>query len=115
MHHHRAVDALLARLPADDPERATLQARAAAYSSDCGCAMGAAFMAGASLVALLYFVFAHGLGFWPGLAGLAFVLVATMVGKLAGLLVASLKLAFLRRSLSRRLRSERCSAYVHVH
>lgn len=114
MQDRRAIDALLARLPADDPERATLQSRAAAYSTDCGCKVGATFMAGALVLAAVYLAFA-GLGLETCGIGLAFVFVATMVGKLTGLLVASLRLAFLRRSLSRRLRSERYSAYVHVH
>ena len=115
MQDRRAVDVLLARLPADDPEWATLHSRAAAYSTDCGCTMGAAFLAAALLLAVAYFAFAGGLGFRSGLTGLAFVLVAALAGKLAGLLLASLKLALLRRSLSRRLRSEGWSAHVHMH
>ena len=130
MQDRRAVDVLLARLPADDPERATLHSRAAAYSTDCvmhgtpvasrtaGPAtgtMGAAFLAAALLLAVVYFASAGGLGFRSGLTGLAFVLVAALAGKLAGLLLASLKLALLRRSLSRRLRSEGWSAHVHMH
>jgi hypothetical protein len=110
----RAIDALLARFPADDPQRATLEARAAAYSTDCGCKFGATFMAGALVSAAVYRAFA-GLGLETCGIALAFVFVATIAGKLIGLFVASVKLAVLRRSLSRRLRSERYSAYVHVH
>jgi VIT1/CCC1 family predicted Fe2+/Mn2+ transporter len=111
---HRAIDALLARLPANDPERATLQARAVAYSKDCGCTMGAAFFAGALLLAVTYLAVA-GLELSSCGIAVAFVFLATVVGKLTGLLVASLKLTFLRRSLSGRLRSERYSAHVHLH
>ena len=110
----RAIDALLARLPADDPERAALYARAVAYSTDCGCALGAAFLAGAFVLASIYLA-VTGIDLLTCGIALAFVFVATAVGKLTGLLVASLKLALLRRSLSRRLRTERYSAYVHVH
>jgi hypothetical protein len=114
MQDRRAIDALLARLPADDPERATLQARAVAYSAECGCKLGATFLAGALVLAVVYLALAG-----PGLltcgVALAFVFIATIVGKLIGLLVASVKLSFLRWSLSRRLRSERYSAHVHVH
>ena len=115
MQRGRAVDALLVRLPPDDPDRVALQARASAYATECGCAMGGAFMAGATVLAVLYFSLAGELGVSSGAIAVAVVLVATLAGKGAGVALASLRLLLLRRSLSRKLRSERSSAYVHVH
>jgi hypothetical protein len=109
------VDALLARLPADDPDIATLQSRAIAYSQDCGCTMSAAFLAGSLLLALVYFALTGGLSVPTGIAGLLFVLIAALSGKAAGLMLASLKLALLRRLISKRLHSEECFGHVHLH
>jgi hypothetical protein len=115
MRRTAGVDALLARVPADDPDRVALQSRAAAYSQDCGCRMGAVFLAGSLLVTLASIAKAGGLTVWKGIAGLVFVLIAAMFGKAVGLVLASLKLALLRRSISRRLRAEECFGHVDLH
>jgi VIT1/CCC1 family predicted Fe2+/Mn2+ transporter len=115
MRRRAHVDALLARLPADEPDWAALQSRATAYSQDCGCTMGAAFLAGSLPLALAYVTLTDGLSVRRGIAGVVFVLVAALSGKASGLVLASLKLALLRRSISRRLRAEECFEHVHVH
>jgi hypothetical protein len=109
------VDVLLARLPRDDPDRAALQARAAAYSRDCGCAMGAAFLVGSTLLATVYFTLVGGLSVQTAGAGLLFVLLAALAGKASGLGLAAIKLALLRRSIWQRLRTEERFEHVHVH
>jgi hypothetical protein len=114
-HTTHAVDTLLARLPAEHPEKAALQARAVEYSQECGCTMGAAFLAGALLLALIYLTAVGGFGFRTGVASATFVLVAALSGKLTGLLLATLKLMLLRRSISQKLRHEGSWRHVHVH
>jgi hypothetical protein len=109
------VDALLAHLPADDPDRAALQARATTYSRDCGCTIGAAFLAGSLPLAFAYFTLTGGLSIRRGIAGLLFVLIASLSGKAAGLVLASLKLALLRRSILRKIRAQEYLKHVHVH
>jgi hypothetical protein len=109
------VDELLARLPADDPDRAALQARATTYSQDCGCTMGVAFLAGSLLLALAYFTSTGDFNARRAIAGLLFVLGAALSGKAAGLVLASLKLALLRRSLLRKIRAQEYLKHVHVH
>jgi hypothetical protein len=108
-----AVDDLLARVSPDDPERIELAARARKHSRDCGCAMGGAFLAIATLLALAYFAATLDVSVRGVFAGVLFVLVATLLGKLIGLLLAWVRLARLYRSLSRRL--QRGSDHVYVH
>jgi small-conductance mechanosensitive channel len=108
------VDDLLARVPADDPEKVALVARARAHSRDCGCAMGGVFLGVALLLALGYVAATVDLSLRTALASSIFVLLATVVGKLTGLLVAWVRLALLRRSLTRKLRRT-ASGHVYVH
>jgi hypothetical protein len=112
----RTVDRLLAQLPSDDPEKPSLQARAVEYGRDCGCSVGALFLTVAVLLAVLYVVAWGGLDLRTGLVAVAFVFVAASVGKLAGLLLAALRLRLLGRSIARRLdRQQARMGHVHVH
>ena len=96
------MDALLAAWPPDDPERAALQARARKYGRECGCALGGAFATAALVGAAVYLAAGH-LGVATAAASVLLVFVAAGSGKLLGLLLASLRLVLLRRSLVRRL------------
>jgi hypothetical protein len=110
------VDGLIARLPPDDPEKGAFQARAARYGRACGCAVGAFFLAFSALLVVTYFAAGGEFGVLSGLAGLAFVVVATIVGKLVGMSLATLRLRLLRRSIDRRLsRLQGGLGHVHVH
>jgi hypothetical protein len=109
-----AVDGLLAQLPADDPGRADLQRRARAYSQACGCPAGGLFLVAAILLVSTYFATTGAVGVGTVAASVFFVIVATAVGKSVGLLVAGLRLAMLRRSLSRKLQ-QRSLGHVVVH
>jgi hypothetical protein len=112
----RRVDRLLAQLPSDDPEKPSLEARAVEYARDCGCTLGALFLTAAMLLAVLYLLVWGGLDVRTGSASIAFVLVAASVGKLAGLLLAALRLRLLGRSIARRLDREQAGmSDVHVH
>jgi VIT1/CCC1 family predicted Fe2+/Mn2+ transporter len=112
----RAVDGLIARLPPDDPEREALQAQAARYGRACGCSVGGLFLVASALLVVAYFAAVGELGVRSGLAGLAFVLVATIVGKLVGISLATLRLRLFRRSIDRKLRSLQGGlGHVHVH
>jgi hypothetical protein len=76
--------------------------------------MGAAFLTAALLLTLVYFATIGNVGVQSGIAGVAFVLLASVLGKAAGLLLASVRLALLRWSLARRL--ERTGpGHVHMH
>jgi hypothetical protein len=109
------VDGLLARLPADDPDRAALQARTAAYGQECGCTMGAMFLAGSFPLALAYFVLTGGLSVGRSIAGILFLLVAALSGKAVGLALAKLRLALLCQSILRKLRAQERLEHVHLH
>lgn len=88
-----------------------LHRRARGYSRDCGCAAGAAFLAVAILAMVTYVAATGDLRVWTALVALGVVFAASAAGKLAGLLVASVRLAWLHRSLTRRLRV----VHVDVH
>jgi hypothetical protein len=109
-----AVDALLAQLPAGDPERRTVPARAHGYYRACGCAMGGAFLTTALVLTIVYFATIGDFGWRSATAGVVFILLGSALGKAAGVLLAWARLALLRRSLARRL--ERTGvAHVHMH
>jgi hypothetical protein len=111
----RTVDGLIARLPPDDPDKEVLQARAARYGRACGCSAGAFFLTAATLLVAAYFAFAGDLGVLSALAGLGVVVAATIVGKLVGMSLATLRMGMLRRSVDRRLRRHGGPGHVHVH
>jgi hypothetical protein len=111
----RTVDGLLAQLPSDDPERGALEARASKYGRACGCSSGALFLLSSVLLVAAYFAAGGGVGMSSAAAALVFVVVATLVGKLAGLSLAALRLSLLGRSIGRRLRQQRRLERVHVH
>jgi hypothetical protein len=112
----RTVDRLLVQLASDDPEKPSLQARAVEYGRDCGCTLGALFLTAAVPLAALYVVAWAGLNLRTGLASVAFVFVAASVGKLTGLLLATLRLRLLGRSIARRLDRQRARiGHVHLH
>jgi hypothetical protein len=107
------VRALLARLPAADPEKRVLEARVRAYSRECGCAWAGAFLAASMVVAALYGVAGGNLTVRTAAASALFVLLATLLGKGTGLLHAWVRLILLQRKLSRRL--NRGGGHVYVH
>jgi hypothetical protein len=108
------VDDLLAHVPRDDPERAELVARARKYSRDCGCAIGGAFLGAALLLALAYLAATQDVSVRSLVGGPLGVFVATVVGKLIGLLLAWVRLVVLYRSLARGLRRA-AADHVYVH
>jgi hypothetical protein len=109
-----SVDALAARLPDADPSKAELRTRIATLAQECGCTMGAVFFAGASVVAVAYFLATGQLGIGPGLLAIGFVFAASLLGKLVGLSVARIRLLALRGSLTTRLSSFEVEC-VHLH
>jgi hypothetical protein len=109
-----AIDVLLAQMPADDGEAAALHARARTFSQECGCAMGASFLSASLVLAMIYFVTTGDLGVRSGIAGVTFVVLASMLGKMTGLVLARAKLALLRWSLARRLQRT-SSRHVYMH
>lgn len=96
----------LAKLLADtDPGKATTRATIARLGSECGCAMGGVFLVGASLLVAAYAVVFGEFGGRLVVLGIAFVLVASMLGKLTGVLTAVVRLALIRRRLLDHLRA----------
>lgn len=77
--------------------------RIKAFSNDCGCAMGAAFMVGALILLFAYGFLLNGFGGSHLLAGvlggIAFVFCASIAGKLTGIGLARIRLGLLRRRL----------------
>lgn len=110
-----AIHELMGQLAMEPAVRAGVQGRVARYNRDCGCALGGVFMV-ASLLSVVAYVAATG-SLAPGVAGagVAFVIVCSMLGKAAGLALASVRLELLRRSLSRRARRQEGDHRVYVH
>ena len=96
----RRADALARLLPDTDPDKATTRARIARLSNECGCAMGGAVLIVASLLAATYLLFMGELGVRSVALGVVFAFVASMVGKLTGILIAVARLAVITRRLS---------------
>jgi hypothetical protein len=102
--------------PAVEPaERAGIHARMARYNRDCGCSMGGVFLVAAVLLLAVYLGVTTRFSVGVLGAGIAFVLVSSAVGKGVGLLVATVRLEVLRRSLSRRLSRMSGESHVYVH
>jgi len=102
-----AVERLLADLPAGAADRLTLQKRAIRYADDCGCKLGAVFLAVALVAVPTFIALRESFGIGTVGTGLIVVFAAAAVGKATGLLLAWTRLALLRRSLTRRLRQTR--------
>jgi hypothetical protein len=105
----RRVEDGLARLAPDDPDRAELAVRARSYARDCGCAMSGVFLGAALLLTIAFFAATRSVDLRSLTAAVLFVFVATLLGKLLGLLLAWVRLVALARSLTRRS----SSVYVH--
>ena len=109
-----AIEVLLAQMPAGDAERTALQARVRAYGRECGCAMGAVFLTAALGLTPIYFATIGDLRVATGIASVILIFIASMLGKMTGLLLARAKLALLRWSLARRLQ-RMGSTHVYMH
>lgn len=110
-----AVDQLAGQLALESSERSDLQARMARYNRECGCSLGGLFMVAALLAAIAYIVVTADFSISAAGAGIALVIVSSLLGKSLGLAVASVRLELLRRSLSRRVRRLSGDDHVYVH
>jgi hypothetical protein len=110
-----AIGELADQLALEPSARADVQKRRARYHRDCGCAMGGAFMVAALLASVVYIVVTARFAIGVIGAGIGFVIVCSLLGKAFGLLVASVRLGLLRRSLARRARRTREESHVYVH
>jgi hypothetical protein len=109
-----AVEGLLAEMAAGDPERAALEVRASRYAGECGCKLGSIFLA-VSLIAVPVFVGVRGdVGAGTVVVGVLAVFASSLLGKVAGLLLARARLALLHVSLVRKLGQAR-AGYVELH
>jgi VIT1/CCC1 family predicted Fe2+/Mn2+ transporter len=97
----RRADDLARLVPDADPGKATTRAEISRLGHACGCATGAAFLIGATVLVAAYAALSGERGARFVLLGVLFVLTASMVGKLTGVLVAVARLAAIRRRLSR--------------
>jgi hypothetical protein len=109
------IGELADQLVLDRSERAEVQRRRARYHRDCGCAMGGAFMVAALLTSAVYIVVTARFAIGVIGAGIGFVIVCSLLGKAFGLVLASLRLELLRRSLARRARRTPEENHVYVH
>jgi hypothetical protein len=99
----RGADAVASLLPEGDPCKATARAYIARLGNECGCAMGGAFMIAASVLVAGYAAIVTEVGVRLVVLGVGVVLVASMLGKLTGILIAVARLTVLRRRLGRRV------------
>jgi hypothetical protein len=110
-----AIDQLVGQLALESSERSDVQARTARYNRECGCSLGGLFMVAALLAAVAFIVVTADFSIGVAGAGIAFVIVTSLLGKVLGLVVASVRLGMLRRSLLRRVRRVRGEGHVYVH
>jgi hypothetical protein len=110
-----AIEELMAQLVLGPSERSEVQVRMARYNRECGCALGGVFMVAALLTVLVYIVVTASLSIGVFGIGIAFVLVSSLTGKVLGLVMASVRLELLRRTLSRRARRLRRESHVHMY
>ncbi len=103
---HKARHTLEGLLHSFPEERESLRPyvdRAKAYSNECGCSMGGAFLLGSLGLLILYCFLFNGFGrgnlLTDALWGTAFVFSAGIVGKLTGIGIARIRLALLYRHL----------------
>ena len=99
----RQSDALASQLPDTDPDKASIRARIARLGHECGCAAGGTFLVAATLLFVVYAALLGELDVRLVVLGAAFIFVSTMLGKLAGILTAVVRLAVLRRQLAHRV------------
>ena len=109
------IGELVTQLALEPAERADVQTRVGRYNRDCGCAMGGAFMVAALLTSAVYIVVTARFAIGVIGAGIGFVVVCSLLGKAFGLVMASVRLGLLRRSLARRARRTREESHVYVH
>jgi hypothetical protein len=95
----RRADAVARLLPDTDARKATIRADIARLGNECGCALGGVFLVVATVLVTSYAVAAGELGVWSVARGVLVVLAASMLGKLAGILIAVARLTLLRRRL----------------
>lgn len=85
--------------------------RAKSYRSDCGCAVGGAFVVATLALLVLYGLAFHEftLGHWlrDTLFGIASLLAAAFAGKIAGIGIARMRLVLLGRELRKRFHMQR--------
>ena len=88
----RQSDALASQLPDTDPDKASIRARIARLGHECGCAAGGTFLVAATLLFVVYAALLGELDVRLVVLGAAFIFVSTMLGKLAGILTAVVRL-----------------------
>jgi len=99
-----AIDVLVVQLELESAERRELQTRVGRLSRECGCAFGGVALAAALVGTVVYVGVSGDRGPRTLALGAGSVVAAALVGKVAGLALASLRLELLRRRLARRLR-----------
>jgi hypothetical protein len=110
-----AIGELVTQLALEPAERSDVHTRMARHNRDCGCAMGGMFLVAALIMAVVYIAVTARFAIGVIGAGIAFVMVSSLLGKAIGLVVASVRLGLLRRSLSRRVRRMWGESHVYVH
>lgn len=110
-----AIDELVMQLALEPAARSDVRGRMARYNRDCGCAFGGAFMIASLVLVVIYIAVTGSVSFSAIGAGVGFVIVSSMLGKAAGLALASVRLGLLRGSLVRRARHQERDDRVRVH
>jgi hypothetical protein len=98
-----SLEALLAALPDQRERLRPYIDKAHAYSAECGCALGGAFMVAATGALIPYGMLLHGFAgrgvVISVLEAVGFVFAATIIGKFVGVGIARVRLALLCRRL----------------
>ena len=109
-----AIERLLASFPREPPDANTIRARTERYVNECGCAAGGSFLILAALAALVAVIVSHSWRIPVVLWCLAAIVAASIVGKLIGIAIATVRLQLLRRRLHRRIMAMEVTD-VHLH
>src|SRR3989442_4638199 len=102
------IEELLNSFPNDEPERLRYVDEVKKYRNECGCAMGARFLAVAITIAAIDFFLAPDLVsgvIRKVLLATLFIFTATITGKFTGIGIARIRLAFLYKALRAQYRA----------
>jgi hypothetical protein len=108
------IEGILASFPDEPPDAVSVRVRVHRYVNECGCSAGGIFLVLAAVAVLVALTVTDSWRLPVLLLSMFAIATASIVGKMTGIAIASLRLHRLRRGLQRRILSLGITD-VHVH